>query len=803
MKTRAFLLLCGLCLAVSGISAQLDAGLTFTPRFTRLLRQDLSTVAKYLLPASEPELCTAGQVCCQADSYASPYQLKYLNSSQVVIGSRTYTTFFYNFNSASSCRSDLDNVGCCSASANTIWVDVDPTLKVRYVALDGNPVASSEQSNYGLKIAVPNKAASQVPAAGIPLTVTVEGAADMLCPPPGLAPVPGLCELVVEGLPTSAGRGTCCPLSITRNSIDTFIPPADAFKCNADVGSNAFELVFDSASVPVPADSGTQQVTYKFRVAATERCDSSGVSQCCQAQLDYVSLRVTNLPITAMKLDGKLTGFNISTWNEPNSASYRSLLIGNLNWLAADLTNGGVLLEIIVSAPAGTAASDMDLCDASSSTQLGVCTYVMSSTDGLCCPSGPVVSADVPPVPPGTCNPRRSVPIADTSMSLQYYERASTASSTTFTFMVADFNGPKCTKTYCADVCSWSLYLDSALAPRVAVGHEDPAKAGQHALLAASKAYPASLTFKYGPSGESTTSFFLTLPYMAADLSALCARNALPGQGNFECAAIVRSGTVYATVFFNAKPLIDTLPALPTPCPSAKPLASSCMGVPSARFNAQKDSTVVDFGLALSSGSCLRPSPAGQNVGVRLFLAPAAIDQLTVSNAVQPAGVLLDHMNGASWSLSQKSQHLKFQLGGSMAMADVCRQGLLADQPAGSCVVEVTGVNGCFRGYITASPDRIGMENPSSGVDKAVVVPATVIPVVLLLAALVLGAMYYRRRRGASYAAVGGSGLSQESLQRPLAGGDTAADDLSVQSAAPSDVHIRVSGASQGGAPRH
>ena len=32
MKTRALLLLCGLCLAVSGISAQLDAGLAFTPR---------------------------------------------------------------------------------------------------------------------------------------------------------------------------------------------------------------------------------------------------------------------------------------------------------------------------------------------------------------------------------------------------------------------------------------------------------------------------------------------------------------------------------------------------------------------------------------------------------------------------------------------------------------------------------------------------------------------------------------------------------------------------------------------------
>ena len=94
-------------------------------RFTRLLRQDLSSVAKYLLPSSEPALCAPGQGnCCQADSYASPYQLKYLNSSQVLIGARTYTTFFYNFNSAAACRTDLDAIGCCSASANTIWVDV-------------------------------------------------------------------------------------------------------------------------------------------------------------------------------------------------------------------------------------------------------------------------------------------------------------------------------------------------------------------------------------------------------------------------------------------------------------------------------------------------------------------------------------------------------------------------------------------------------------------------------------------------------------------------------------------------------
>jgi hypothetical protein len=95
-------------------------------RFSRLLRQD-SSAAKYLLPVNEPARCGAGQAnanCCQADSYASPYQLNSLDKSQAVIGSRTYTTFFFNLNTNHTCRADLDHIGCCSASVNTIWMDV-------------------------------------------------------------------------------------------------------------------------------------------------------------------------------------------------------------------------------------------------------------------------------------------------------------------------------------------------------------------------------------------------------------------------------------------------------------------------------------------------------------------------------------------------------------------------------------------------------------------------------------------------------------------------------------------------------
>ncbi len=65
-----------------------------------------------------------GPNCCQGDSYASPYGLTYLNQTEDVIGGRSYTTFFYTFNSKHYCDSALDSAGCCGATADTIWVDV-------------------------------------------------------------------------------------------------------------------------------------------------------------------------------------------------------------------------------------------------------------------------------------------------------------------------------------------------------------------------------------------------------------------------------------------------------------------------------------------------------------------------------------------------------------------------------------------------------------------------------------------------------------------------------------------------------
>ncbi len=96
---------------------------------------------------------------------------------------------------------------------------------------------------------------------------------------------------------------------------------------------------------------------------------------------------------------------------------------------------------------------------------------------------------------------------------------------------------------------------------------------------------------------------------------------------------------------------------------------------------------------------------------------------------------------------------------------------------------------------------------PRKGVDVATVVPAVVIPIFILLLALIVLAVWYRRRRAQQYAYAGSVACSADGadLNQPLAGrtGSAAGShrvDLSVPSASPSDVQIRVPGASQRGA---
>ncbi|KAG2435062.1 hypothetical protein HYH02_012059 [Chlamydomonas schloesseri] len=822
MRIRALLVLCGLCLAAAGVSAQ--SGLEFVPRFTRLLKQDLSSVASYLLPTEQPTLCANNNGnCCQADSYASPYGLTYVNSTQQLFGGRTYTTFFYQFHSNHFCNTNLDDAQCCTASADNIWVDVDPTLKVKYVSFNGQRLANTEQGEYGLKLGSVNLRVDDAKNS-IPVAVTVEGAADSLCPPPGLAPVPGLCELVVQGA-TSSNPNACCPATITVSNLQSnFVPPAgSAFQCSASLDNSPFKLEFEGVSAPQTV-AGQQYVSYNFRLVATGSCRADGVHDCCHAQLSYLDMKVTDLGITAVQLDGKSVGFSTSSWNEPNSASYRSLVVDNLNLVADDLGAVGLPLTVTVRLSADNAAGK-DLCDASSDPTQGGCAYYLHSEDGFCCPSGLALpSTVVPPGPPGTCNPATNVPASDASMSLAYYEKTCGSSSTTFNFLLANHNDANCKYGYCADVCSWSLYLDPSVASQVAVGHELAVNNGKQVITPGNVATgtPAALTFTYGPAGASTTNFYVTLPASAKSLSGLCARNALPGQGNKACAALVRSKNVYTMVFFDEtdvfiKPADGSSCTAGSPppapaCSNAKPLADSCLAVRSARYNTMSTSAVFDFALvpADASATCVPPSPPGRNVNVQIQLSAAAVDQISTRGQVRPkTNLALDRTSGATWTVTSTTPatSLAFEMQGPLSLSDVCRQGVSPDQPANSCVVEVTGDNGCFRGYVAASADgRLvwvsEQESRSRGVDAAVVVPAVVVPAVVLLLALLVLAAWYRRRRSQKYATSVSSGSAGD-LSRPLAAGSTAGslrDDLSVPSASPSDVHIRVPGASQGGA---
>lgn len=641
------------------------------------------------------------------------------------------------------------------------------------------------------------------------MAVTIDGAADALCPPPGLAPLAGLCEVVVEGVPAS-GSGVCCPVSVTRTSKDVMALPDTSFQCNANLAASGFEMLMDGVSAPSAADAdGSRYVTYNFRLAASSTCDRSSVSHCCDAQLLYINLRVTDLPIMNVTLNGQRVAHLTSSWNEPNTASYRSLTIEDLQLMPDDVGVAGMVLAVMVRVPGSATATPRDLCDASADPYQGFCAFYLHSLNGFCCPSG-LALGDVPPPPAGTCDNSVNVPASSTSLSLQYYEKSGTSASTTFAFLLANHNGAGCTKAHCVDICSWTLYTRGSLSNVLAIGHESSANNGKQVI---STTPVAGVTFMYGPTGESATNFYLTMPSSGATLSDLCAPNVLPGQNGKACAAIVRSQHVFFMVFFDESDVVlgPTTPPQPALCPSAQPLASSCLAVTNARYNMQPATTVVDVALGpSSSGTCLRASPAGQAVNVRLMLTSAAVDQISTRMQVLPStGLSLDRINGAKWALGQAAARLGFQLQGAMGVADVCRQGVTADQPAGTCVVEVSGSSGCFRGYVAPSADNRltwgdGAEQGSGGgVATSTIVPAVVLPILLLLVLLVLAAVYYRRRqRAAAYAPASLSGSSQDALQRPLAGsvsGSLQRDDVSVPSAAPSDVHVRVRG-SHGGA---
>ena len=89
----------------------------------------LSPALKYLIPTVQSTICAAGSgVCCQADDYASPFEIRQLNSSFAVIAGRSYTTFFMSLVHTGECDTHIDLAGCCGGSVSSVWLDAGEHL---------------------------------------------------------------------------------------------------------------------------------------------------------------------------------------------------------------------------------------------------------------------------------------------------------------------------------------------------------------------------------------------------------------------------------------------------------------------------------------------------------------------------------------------------------------------------------------------------------------------------------------------------------------------------------------------------
>ena len=78
--------------------------------------------------------------------------------------------------------------------------------------------------------------------------MTVEGSQSQLCPVPDIAPVSGLCDIIIEG-DTSALADACCPRGLTMpSSVDSWIPPANYFRCVPDLPLSPFSMQLSSVS---------------------------------------------------------------------------------------------------------------------------------------------------------------------------------------------------------------------------------------------------------------------------------------------------------------------------------------------------------------------------------------------------------------------------------------------------------------------------------------------------------------------------------------------------------------------------
>mmetsp|Transcript_34369 Transcript_34369/g.76321 ORF Transcript_34369/g.76321 Transcript_34369/m.76321 type:complete len:914 (+) Transcript_34369:313-3054(+) len=848
--------LCLLSLGVTAFSLPTldDAFLLSTQRLGRDLLQ--TSLAAYLIPTMQPQLCT-GPNCCQMTDYTSPYRLQHLNRTTTTsVSGKVYTTFYMNLIGIDYCDSAIDINQCCTANITSIWVDVDPEYKVRYATFNNQPSIIAQQTDLGFQMKLlPTSLATGVPASGVLITVTVEKGATYLCPPSDIAPIPGLCGVIIEGA-TPQNANACCPrgLSIAENKNSTYIPQPP--QCQTDINSTVFSVSLQSVTNPYSTDGGaTKQADYTFVLNAGRQCAQGQLNSCCDLAVEYMQFQIVDsAKIRDVHMAGAKVIYDLAPWNQPG---YQGLEV-NVGLKPSDVPPEGIVIVVTIDVPQ-SATLVPNLCSntRTPADQLGPCFFKLIDEEeaGFCCPNGltstveqglmspppsrqppspptqsspsppgsqtppPPLSPPVPPrppspprPPPGVCEPNKEAPLLDTSMGLGYYEGPVPVSATTeFVFMVSNHNSTSCSSVWCQDVCGWQLFVNPAVASSLTFKAEDPANNNNQLVMPGAN---ASVTFKYGPASEGTTLYTIVVP-KSVSLADLCRPNALPGQpADKPCAAIVKGIYVYSTVFFSQSDVMvvrSPPPPHPVPvdfCYDGLPLTDSCIQVVNTTYNTpQADQTVLNFTVVNldGQGGCVPDDDV--IMSFQILLEPNVVTELSDTNAVMPSSAVFTN-RGITWPWSpvvpMQPVFYMFKVGtGNLDATQTCMQNVLPGQPPNSCVVVFRSSSGgkCYRGWVVATKSSsLTWPGGEEKTNRAgVIAPAVVIPVVVvaLVAAAILFAAYRKRKRFNSQDA------ASDDLAAPLAtagSADLARSSLAVSERAASDIQIRLpsaSGASQ------
>lgn len=304
------------------------------------------------------------------------------------------------------------------------------------------------------------------------------------------------------------------------------------------------------------------------------------------------------------------------------------------------------------------------------------------------------------------CTPGTAAPQHETSFSLQYYERTVTSTSTTFVFLLAVQDQATCagSKAHCEKLCSWSLFVREGITSQLSAKMENLKLSDSTFVTTGSN---SSVTWAHKQGHDSAETYQITVPGDVS-LFQLCRPSTFSSQGAHLCAAVVSGAKTYTTVFFNEADLLVKA-ALPRPaelsCSAYKPLKSSCMSVRSTRYTGLSGNTT--FVLYVqhdgTSKACLREAQ-GDMFALRVLLEAQAVEDLKSRRQFSPGeAVLLDSASGVTWLYtppSNMSIHYMLNMQGDLGLENVCRQGALPDQPAGTCVIEFISKSLCLRSYM-------------------------------------------------------------------------------------------------------